>query len=164
MSRLSLLLKSLPTPEGTRLPPMRSKSTAYARNAALKTRPAEMQNLKQRTKKDCGVACMAMLADISYDSAWQAALPVMADEAGTIPFERLAPLFEGFGFQTSISEGGPDASSPSGLCEISYARDGKTVWHYVVWDAGTGRFIDPQKKPPAHFLVIRFLALSRSAC
>lgn len=116
-----------------------------------------MEYIRQRTRGDCGVACIAMLVGVSYETAWDVSKPYMNHPDGNIPFEVLCPVFHALGFKTAVLPFHPDNAPDNSLCEVRYTVDGHEVWHYVVWDAVARRFCDPQRIAVEIFEVTRFL-------
>jgi len=115
--------------------------------------------VKQQRTGDCGVACIAMLANIDYDTAWYVSSPYMNHSEGNIPFESFLSIFNRLGFKGIFTSLEPREKQNSGLCEITYNRDGKKTWHYIVWDSEQKLFLDPQKKPQENFVITKFLEI-----
>ena len=115
-----------------------------------------MEIVKQQKPYDCGVPCIAMLAGINYTRAWKIAEPYMSDTEGRIPFQNFQPIFHKLNFTTNTFSSLPKNHKNNGICEITYMRNGKQNWHYIVWDATKQIFLDPNKSPNKEFTIIGF--------
>lgn len=106
-----------------------------------------MRLIRQRTSTDCGVACLAMLAGIS----WAQARNALFDEKRNVSFAtgvqqmRLALL--GFGIVTSLRL--VVCKNPSRLRRDALLRTNVLAnggWHWAVWDSKRKKVLDPYYK------------------
>lgn len=113
----------------------------------------------QLTPYGCGVACVAMIAGVGY---WTACEAIFGPEPpqrhsthavdlrrglkrlGIALADRLSPLGD-----RSLSD-----LATSAIVKVNPRRDG---WHWVVWDAGRQRLLDPRQPTCRRYRAVSFL-------
>ena len=105
-----------------------------------------MKLIKQKHKDGCGVACFAMLADISYNKAmrilhpWR--LPFTKANTNNRHFVR---TFVKLGWKwTCSTDGNVDITKIDNKAMLVIANSDKT-YHGVIWDPETKTVLDPQE-------------------
>ena len=121
-----------------------------------------MELIKQRTPdKDCGVACLAMIAGVSYEDA-MVALHKDAKPRRTLLNELVAAstLLEVKLEPQLIPLLGDHIETLSGsaLVKTNITRDG---WHWVVWDAESKTVLDPKIKPYVRLRPVSYAPFER---
>jgi hypothetical protein len=115
-----------------------------------------MRRVKQRTEAGCGIACVAMVAGVSYAQA-KAAMPEWADRIGTSRKDMRRALAH-FGIRTKAPEpirGRDVRSLPFDAVLLGFSGD--HYWmHWMVWDHGRRRPLDPCD-PPGPFRCTSFI-------
>lgn len=120
--------------------------------------------IKQRSMSDCGICCTAMLLGITYEEAYTLCLPFTNRPRDDIDFIKLPLLFSCARKKTHLLMCEPNELTNDGLCEITYERNNRQHWHYIVWDSKRQMYLDPQNELAHHFLIHRFLELGFSDC
>ena len=112
-----------------------------------------MRTVKQKAHNDCGVACVAMLADTSYEEAFDTIYPTGRSKLTFTKdlhaaLEKLGrkPLLKrrlSFGSKT------PDDLETDALIFVKMGKKGKGIGHWIVWDAKAKKLRNPDqpKKP-----------------
>ena len=119
-----------------------------------------MIKVSQRHPTDCGLCCLAMLLKLPYEKVTQTVFPDFALRSDfSIRFENLKEIFKGFGKAAEAYASFGSGSAINGILEISYIEKGSEKWHYIVWDAATCEFIDPQAIPVRGFKKHRFVGI-----
>lgn len=113
-----------------------------------------MKLVKQKHKDGCGVACFAMLADISYRRAMRILHP------WRLPFTKantnnkhFVATFVKLGWNwTCSTDGNVDITKINNKAMLVIANEDKT-YHGVVWDPKTKTVLDPQdpQKPLEYY-------------
>src|SRR5438270_5264491 len=103
-----------------------------------------MQFIKQHTQSDCGVACVAMLAGVSYEKANKALFPKTSPRITSSG--KLAKALRTLGrkplVDRMISLKRIDFNDLRHDALIGVVMDGSCK-HWVVWDANKRRILDP---------------------
>lgn len=113
----------------------------------------------QLTPYGCGVACVAMVAGVGY---WTACDAIFGPEPPQRHSTRVADLRRGL---KRLGIALTDRLSPLGgrslsdlatnaIVKVNPRQDG---WHWVVWDAGRRRLLDPRQPTYQRYRVISFL-------
>jgi hypothetical protein len=122
-----------------------------------------LRRIIQQDETGCGVACVAIFANVGYDDARKvmfgrargtytstADLRRALCRFGFKPARRLIP-FGRRGRYTDLRE---DA-----VLKLKARAHGEREWHWAVWDARRRKLIDPAKFPYKRFRVTSFLAV-----
>lgn len=113
-----------------------------------------MKKINQKNSSDCGICCVAMVLDISYNEAMELLKPHMNDENYSLDFNKLEDCLIENGCAIKISEGAPNSKAKNGILEIKLSNEN---FHYVVWDSKTKSIIDPQEVKAENFIPFRFI-------
>ena len=120
-----------------------------------------MRRVRQLTEMGCGVACVAMVAEVDYFTAYAAIFGLSepkdhSTEAadlrrglrrlGIRAAARLIPLA---GWRCSELE-------TTAIVKVNPTQDG---WHWVVWDAERQCIIDPMTRPYRRHRAISYLRI-----
>ena len=124
--------------------------------------PRERHPVRRVVQKDrdgCGVACVAMLAGVTYKRAKDVmfgndsvSLTSTADLYNALKIFRKRPLGKRLIPLRTRSYRDLDANA---LLKI--ARPGKSWWHWIVWDARRKEFLDPDTPSLRRHRVISYL-------
>lgn len=99
-------------------------------------RPRQIEFVQQKTKSDCGVACVAMLAGLMYESVHSL---IGRPRGGAYPDDILETLEE-LGFEYREVPKLPKR----GMALVAIHWKGEELsGHFVVWDSRRGQFLDP---------------------
>ncbi len=116
-----------------------------------------MKRVAQRRGIDCGVACVAMIAEVSYAKAKRAMfgdLPV-----GRTSKECLQKGLRKFGIRTGsrLIRCGRNYTTLSfrAILKTNVTRNGN--WHWIVWDPERARPLDPLPHPYKNPKVVSYL-------
>ncbi len=116
----------------------------------------EMKKIKQRNSNDCGICCIAMLANISYEEAKENCFQYEKRKNDSIRFELLPKILKRLNLNSKIYNCFQN-DLKSGLLEISYIKKGIKKFHYIVFNHLENNFIDPQNDVPKNFEKLRFI-------
>lgn len=104
-----------------------------------------MELIRQRHKNDCGIACAAMLAGVSYEVASDAAAPLgkrRSRTADTTMYLILRNL--GIKGKLPMIPGPANGSNALLKCNRGERRiAGVKGWHWCVWSAAEQKILDP---------------------
>jgi hypothetical protein len=115
-----------------------------------------MEKCPQRNPTDCGICALAMVLGLPYDFVIEKVFPNgQTRNDFSIPFDNFPQILRSFNRNGVIRD--KIEEHLNGILEISYSLDGKTVWHYIAYDAAQKDFIDPQTNPPPKYTKHRFL-------
>jgi len=110
-----------------------------------------MKTVKQRGTRDCGAACIAMLASVSYERGFGALYG--HKEPYATKTEHIRKALRKLGFRTSrkrVSLFGRRHSEVrlpfNALIYCNY-RTAADEAHWIVWDARARKFRDPLRRP-----------------
>jgi hypothetical protein len=100
--------------------------------------------IRQKAQTDCGIACLAMLAGVSYPKAKALLFGPSHNATCYTTKDEMRDALRYFGVITSkrlvrckrLDRLGRDA-----LLRTNVLNNGN--WHWVVWDAAQGRILDP---------------------
>lgn len=98
--------------------------------------PRQIEFIQQRTKSDCGVACIAMLAGLMYEIVYSL---IGRPRGGAYPDDVLETLEE-LGFESREVAKLPKRGAA--LVAIHWKNE-ELSGHFVVWDARRRQFLDP---------------------
>lgn len=119
-----------------------------------------MKTIKQKNLNDCGVACVAMLARVDYQDAFDAIHPTGRSKLTHtkdlhVALERLGrkPLTKTrIGFRSKA----PDDLNNDALIFVKMGKKGKRGGHWIVWDAKAKKLRDPDR-PEKPYLIKGYL-------
>lgn len=104
-----------------------------------------MRRIVQKDKDGCGVACVAMLAGVTYKEAKDlmfgaesVAMTSTADLCSALKILRKRPSGKRL---IPLRTRNFRALKSNALLKV--ARPGKSWWHWIVWDAKRKGFLDP---------------------
>ncbi len=131
------------------------------------TRPARpdyrIKRVIQRHDDGCGIACVAMLANVSYRDA---CATIFGDQQGdATSLDDLRWAFRYYGLST------PERMIPFWECDYTQLRQHAVLaldpapngqWHWAVWDALRRRIVDPLKRPANQPVVIGLLPVNEA--
>ena len=110
-----------------------------------------MKRVAQKKRTDCGVACVAMVADVSYEDAQEA----MGDAAYSRT--QVADLRKALGKLGYCLGHRSIPIAPEKLQQLTFDCILKTKpgpksgnWHWMVWDSHAQKILDPQSKGRAY--------------
>lgn len=110
-----------------------------------------MKLVKQKTKTDCGVACLAVLAGISWSSARNALFDDQRKDNFGTDTQQMRAALKKFGIITSKRlvrcknpSKNPDRLTKDALLHTNKLADGHS--HWAVWDAQRMEILDPYYK------------------
>jgi hypothetical protein len=124
-----------------------------------------VRRLKQKTKTDCGVACVAMLAGVS----WAKARDALFDKAARTFWTQKDDMINALGhLGVTVSKRlvvckHPDRLQVDALLRTNILANGN--WHWAVWDAKRKKILDPyykRTKPVSCLVVLRRKAPPRT--
>ena len=104
-----------------------------------------MELVRQRHKSDCGIACAAMLAGVSYDEASDAAAP-LGKRRGKTNETTMYLILRNLGLKGKLPliAGRPNGQDALVKCNSgTRRRAGVKGWHWCVWSAAEQRILDP---------------------
>lgn len=104
----------------------------------LQHNPKQVEYVPQRKKKDCGIACLAMLTGVLYDTIIDAYPHLKRKRIGLYEDEMLE-ILEDFGY--SCDEIGSLPARSTALVAVDWKEN--DAGHYIVWDAKRKQFLDP---------------------
>jgi len=122
-----------------------------------------MRYVRQRTDTECGIACIAMLADVSYEDARQALFGPKHKGKGRTQKDQMRKALTGFGVITTkrlIRCARQPTLKRDALVRANVAPKSGN-WHWAVWDARRQRFLDPlpykknNLKPYSYLVILR---------
>ncbi len=120
-----------------------------------------IKRVVQKHDDGCGMACVAMLAGVSYWVACETIFGSHQSDATSLADVRCALM--DFGVQT------PEHMTPFWDADYTQLRNHALLaldprpngqWHWAVWDAMRRRIVDPLKTPSKQPVVVGFLELS----
>jgi ABC-type bacteriocin/lantibiotic exporter with double-glycine peptidase domain len=104
-----------------------------------------MELIRQRHKNDCGIACAAMLAGVSYEEASDAAAPY-GKRRGRTAETTMYLILRNLGLKVRLPMIAGPANGSNALlkCNCSTRRiAGVKRWHWCVWSAAEQKILDP---------------------
>ena len=125
-----------------------------------------MRRVRQRHRHDCGVAVVAILANVSYEIALDAVFPGRKKprELRTTG-QRLARALKKFGLRcdgkTKFLLGRSYRDLGHDAILIVDRNPDTWLWHWVVWDHKRRRVIDPYWRPKKRPSCFGYLAVYR---
>ena len=113
-----------------------------------------MKTIKQRDINDCGVACVAMLADVDYDEAFAILYPT--GRTRKLKTDDLRAALTTLNRKPSAGKRQPFGSmEPSDLTSdalvfVMLEENGEEYRHWIVWDAEAKKPRDPYQRKRSH--------------
>jgi ABC-type bacteriocin/lantibiotic exporter with double-glycine peptidase domain len=117
-----------------------------------------MRTIRQRQEDDCGIACVAMLARVSYDRALDEGFDGDSGLTDTIDVVR---ALQRLGGRPKTSRLIPKRTKDhrsfefDALLLVNYRKN--RVGHWVVWDSLHGKIRDPLRYPYKRYNVRSYL-------
>ena len=116
----------------------------------------------QKHDDGCGIACLAMLAGVSYGEACDT---IFGDSQGdSTSLEDLRWALKYYGLST------PERMTPFWEADYTQLRQHALLaldpapngqWHWAVWDALRKRIVDPLKRPSKHPIVVGHIVVEQ---
>lgn len=100
-------------------------------------RPRQIEFIQQRSKADCGIACVAMLAGLLYESVRS----VVGNVRSLAHPESMIEMLEDLEMECEESSKLP--ARGTALVALQW-NDHRLPGHYVVWDSRRKQFLDPR--------------------
>lgn len=100
--------------------------------------PKQIEFVEQRKKRDCGVACVAMLTKHLYKDIILV-FPELTRRSG-LHMDEILDILDAFGYYCSEVKMLPKGSALVGIQWKSPNLNG----HFVVWDGKRNQFLDPK--------------------
>ena len=129
-----------------------------------KAEPWPIRRVFQQHDDGCGIACVAMLAGLSYD---EVCLAIFGDHQGdATSLDDLRWALMGYGFRvprrmTPFWEGLHKQLKQHALLALDPGPE--AMWHWAVWDATGRRILDPLRWPPKKPTVVGHIAVELAA-
>lgn len=104
-----------------------------------------MKLVKQRWKSDCGIACAAMLAGVSYEEASDAAAP-LGKRRGKTSETTMYLILRNLGLKAKLPMVSGAANGTNALLKCNRTERrvaGVKGWHWCVWFAAEQKILDP---------------------
>ncbi len=101
--------------------------------------------IRQRHKSDCGIACAAMLAGVSYEEASDAAAP-LGKRRGRTAETTMYLILRNLGLKGTLPMIPGCANGTNALLKCNRAerrRAGVKTWHWCVWSAAEQKIFYP---------------------
>ena len=124
-----------------------------------------MKEIKQKGSKDCGAACIAMIAEVKYERAYAALYKW--DKPWAADFSEMKRALKRLKIKTSPSLqscfGNPDdhlTTKFDAIVRVNHRKAAKEG-HWVVWDSQASKFLDPLKKPYKKLRVHAYIKIVR---
>ena len=120
-----------------------------------------IRRVLQRHDDGCGIACVAMLAGVSYQ---EVCLKIFGDYQGdATSLDDLREALTSYGFRlprrmTPFWEVCHTQVDQHALLALDPGPDG--MWHWAVWDAHHRRILDPLKRPPRRPTVVGHITVT----
>lgn len=95
--------------------------------------------------KTCSVCCIAMLANKTFDDAAKVCFRQYSKDF-SMDFDEMENALIKAGLKIRRLESTPDCIARDTLIECRHKS--KHYWHYIIYDAGQKRFLDPIPNPP----------------
>lgn len=122
-----------------------------------------LRRVFQQHDDGCGIACLAMLAGLSYQQACLAIFDDGQGDATSLDDLRWALMAHGFRVpkrMTPFWEGWYTRLDQHALLAVNPAPDG--MWHWAVWDADSRRILDPLRWPARKPVIVGYLPVARN--
>lgn len=106
-----------------------------------------MRTIRQKGETDCGIACLAMLADISWKEARNALFGTRPKRSFRTTKEEMRSALARFGVVTSkrlVVCKHPERLKRDALLRTNVLGNGN--WHWAVWDSTRSKVLDPYYK------------------
>lgn len=118
-----------------------------------------MNHVQQRTKNDCGVACVAMLAGVSYEIA-KAAFDFKRRRTMRTTAEDCINALRKLGIATErFFPLGPDPVESLTVPALLKTNKRRRIWHWAVYDPVTRRVLDPANQSATNHRVLSYLPI-----
>jgi ABC-type bacteriocin/lantibiotic exporter with double-glycine peptidase domain len=127
-----------------------------------------MRLIKQRTKTDCGVACLAMLAGVSWAKARDALEFTRLDKSFWTTKDSMRCALQKLGVDTTknlVRCKYPQNLRKDALLKTNVLKNGN--WHWAVWDHKRQKLLDPyymRTRPVSALVVVRRRSKRRMGC
>jgi hypothetical protein len=123
-----------------------------------------MHLIKQCDKLGCGLACAAMAAGRTYREIRSFAFP--DGEVVYTSMKQLREIMEAHGVSLSerlipFQSRRPTDLEFDALLKVNTRQNGR-FWHWVIWDYGQQKILDPRKPPYKRLRFVSFAKLSKS--
>ena len=128
------------------------------------TAPWAIRRVFQKHDDGCGIACVAMLAGVSYDAACLTIFGDYQGDATSLDDLRWALMSYGFRVPRRMIpfwEHQHTQLKQHALLALDPGPDG--MWHWAVWDATHRRILDPLKRPPRRPTVVGHVVVEQRA-
>lgn len=102
-------------------------------------KPKQLEFIQQRHTRDCGVACIAMLANRMYKEV-EAIFHILEKSTRSIYPDDMFEVFDEIGYDYDEADQLPKRGKA--LVAIEWKSKGLTG-HYIVWDSSRKQFLDP---------------------
>ena len=123
-----------------------------------------MKRVLQENDEGCGVACVAMLAGVSY---WEARVAVFGKRPRVVHSTHTADIrraLKRFGLRSAkrLISFGRETPEPknigiNAILKVNRRKNG--TWHWIVWDSKRKRLLDPQRPAYKRPRLSSFLAI-----
>ncbi len=108
--------------------------------------PLRPMHVRQRDIDGCGVACVAMMACVTYDEAWRACFPRRGGRGhrNEVDGQEMIKALARLGYKAYLSDTFKEHNAPA-ILVYSYdpLRPSPYCTHCVVWDPAVERLMDP---------------------
>ena len=135
----------------------------------MTTRRWDIKALRQRKSTDCGIACVAMLANCFYSDAKRTLFPNGPGKNGYVTTKdqmRMALLQLGVITSRRLVRCGRDISLTRDALLATNYRSSDDEWHWAVWDSKRKKILDPYYKrtrPFSQLTVLRRYRMVRKS-
>jgi len=103
---------------------------------------SKIRRIPQANSEGCGIACLAMVAGISYRKAVQTVFGNRKKSTHEINIHQLAKSLKKFGFNTKLSNSFKKHNKARAVI-IGFMWPGETEGHYIVYVPDEDKFLDP---------------------
>ena len=121
-----------------------------------------IRRIIQKDEVGCGVACVSMMTGQSYTAVRQSMFPT--GECARTKTRDLQTALRTFGCDVGerlnwIGKRHYSSLELDAVLKVCPKKDG--TWHWVVWDAGAKRILDPLEPPYKRIRAISYLRVTR---
>jgi ABC-type bacteriocin/lantibiotic exporter with double-glycine peptidase domain len=124
-----------------------------------------MEMIKQRRSKDCGAACIAMIAGVEYERAYAALYKWEKPWAADI--DAMKTALKRLGIKSAKQRqsvfGKPEKYLGETFDALLFSNHRKSAneGHWIVWDSKNQRYLDPLPKPYKNPRIHSYLKIFR---